>query len=206
VWTAVNNSSSASALGRSYPKSSWDSSFFLFSHIQGRATIEKLLFSVGIIAVGLLLGKGLSWLWKRDIISASVPVDHILKRMIKTVIIAVNPIIIIGAFWYVQLANVKLILLPFLGVFSLILGGFLAIAASKLQKLDRTKTGSMFVSGSFTNMGGFGTLFCFVLPDEACAGQAGQRSVYYGFSFIHSIRGGLECFPMGKAAFLRSLK
>ncbi|MDF2962091.1 MAG: Auxin Efflux Carrier [Paenibacillus sp.] len=73
-----------------------------------------------------------------------------------------NPVVIVGAFWSVKLEHMLLFTVPVLGIVTLVLGGFLALGISKFQRLSRAQTGSMFVSGSFTNMGSFGTLFCFV--------------------------------------------
>jgi predicted permease len=116
--------------------------------------------------VGLLLGKVLRRLWDGNYIPETVPIDNIFRWTTRMVFFVLSPIIIIGAFWFVQMGNAKLILLPILGAVCIVLGGFLAIIASKILKLDRAQTGSMFVSGCFTNMGGFGTLFCFVLLGE----------------------------------------
>jgi len=155
---------------------------------KGVSIIEKFVLPIGIIVAGILLGKGLRVLWERGLISRSVPLDLILKRIIQWVLLGINPIIILGAFWFVKLDSVKLVLLPLLGIFSLILGGCLALGASKLQKLSRAKTGAMFVSGSFTNMGSFGTLFCFVfigpesLPYIAMF-RLLEEFVYYSIGF-----------------------
>ncbi|MFC5449195.1 AEC family transporter [Paenibacillus aestuarii] len=128
--------------------------------------MEKLLVPLGILVIGLLFGKMLRRLWENKVIFGSAPLDLFLKKTIQWVLLIVSPFIITGAFWTVKLDSLKLIELPVLGVLTLVIGGLLAVGVSKFQKLDRAKTGSMFVSGSFTNMGNFGTFFCFVFIGE----------------------------------------
>ncbi|MBM7571705.1 AEC family transporter [Aquibacillus albus] len=60
----------------------------------------------------------------------------------------------------------KLIILPILGAFTLLLGGLFSLLASKLLKLNRYKMGSMFVSGGFSNWNSFGVLICFMFLGE----------------------------------------
>ncbi|MBP1963153.1 AEC family transporter [Paenibacillus aceris] len=128
--------------------------------------MEKLLIPLGIIVVGLILGKTLRGLWENKKIFKDAPLDTFLKKTIQWVLFFVSPFIITGAFWTVKLDSLKLIVLPFLGVLTLVIGGLLSVGVSKFLKLDRAKTGSMFVSGSFSNMGNFGTFFCFVFIGE----------------------------------------
>ncbi|MCR8630548.1 AEC family transporter [Paenibacillus radicis (ex Xue et al. 2023)] len=127
-------------------------------------------------------------LWERKHISDSVSVEVILKRINQLVLLGINPLIILGAFWFVKLDSMKLALLPMLGVLTLVLGGILAISISKFQKLDRAKTGAMFVSGSFTNMGNFGGLFCFVFIGPETVPYIAmfrllEQFVYYAIGF-----------------------
>jgi predicted permease len=72
-----------------------------------------------------------------------------------------------GAFWIINIDNPKLALIPILGAICIIIGGIFAIILSRFLKLDNKRKGSMFVSGSFTNLGLFGTIFCFSFLGEA---------------------------------------
>jgi predicted permease len=150
--------------------------------------IEEFIFSIIIIIFGLFIGNRLRWMEKQDRISSAISLENIMGWMTKTVFIIINPLIMIGAFWNVILVDAKMFLLPLLGILSLILGGLFAVGISKIQNLDRSKTGSMFVSGSFSNMGNFGTLFCFMfLGEESLVFVAMFRLleefVYYSFGF-----------------------
>jgi predicted permease len=112
------------------------------------------------------LGKVLRRLSVGNNIPETVPIEKIFRWTTRIAFFVLSPFIIIGAFWFVQLGNVKLIFLPLLGCVCIVLGGSLAIIISKILKLDRAKTGSMFVSGSFTNTESFGMLFCLVFLGE----------------------------------------
>ncbi|WP_157800987.1 AEC family transporter [Bacillus solitudinis] len=111
-----------------------------------------------------------------------------LKYTIRLVLLGLNPIVLIGAFWFVQLTDKSLIYLPILGVCTLMLGGALGIAAAKTLKMNRAQTGSMFVTGAFINIGSFGTLFCFLFFGEASLAYAAlfrlfEELIYYTVAF-----------------------
>ncbi len=152
--------------------------------------ILTFLYAIGIIAVGLALGKLLRLRCKDE--QAIATMQKYLSFTTKFVIIGLSPIIIIGAFWNVQLEEVRLILLPILGVTALVLGGILGIVFAKLRKLDRPQTGAMFVSGSFTNVGSFGTLFCYVFLGEASIVFAAMYRLFEEFVYY------LIGFPIAK--------
>ncbi|WP_251527758.1 AEC family transporter [Metabacillus litoralis] len=116
-----------------------------------------------IILIGLLLGIVFKWVESNKRIKN---VNRIFRFSTKLVLFVINPIIFIGVFWTINIDNPKLALLPILGAFCIILGGIFAIIFSKFLKLDNKKKGSMFVSGSFTNLGSFGTIFCFSFLGE----------------------------------------
>ncbi len=62
--------------------------------------------------------------------------------------------------------NIKIVALPFLGVFALFTGGILGLVAAKLLKLNRKDTGSMFTCGSFANIASIGGLVCYLFLGE----------------------------------------
>lgn len=124
----------------------------------GGNPIEKLLFLFLIILIGVILDIAFKW-WES--IKKTNNVNRILGVSTKLVLFVINPLILIGIFWNTSIENMKLALLPILGAICLILGGIFSLIAANLFKLDRAKKGSMFVSGSFTNLGALGTMFCF---------------------------------------------
>jgi Predicted permeases len=126
----------------------------------------KLLFSVVLIATGLLLGRGLRYAERIGWLPESISLPAVFRHATLFAMLVLNPIVIIGAFWTVDIRNIELAYLPVLGILALVAGGVVAILFARLQRLGRAQTGSMFVSGSFSNMGSFGTLFCFAFFGE----------------------------------------
>jgi predicted permease len=56
--------------------------------------------------------------------------------------------------------------LPFNGLFAILLGGALALGAAKVLQLEPRKTGAIYGCGSFTNIGSIGALVCFIFLGE----------------------------------------
>ncbi|MGJ9382779.1 AEC family transporter [Salipaludibacillus sp. CF4.18] len=129
--------------------------------------IGNFVFALAIVIIGLLAGKGLRVLLDKGTISSPEKMHRILKGSTMSALLVVNPLIIFGAFWYVQLDDLRLIVIPILGAIAIALGGGLSLYAAKWLKLGRKQQGSMFASGTFTNLGSFGNLFCFVFLGEA---------------------------------------
>lgn len=128
--------------------------------------MQKLILSLALIALGLILGKVIRWfeVTKRHRTDEEMPGYLLLIRGLALLVL--NPFIVATSFWVAALNDVKLIAIPLLGVSALALGGGAAIIFSKILGHDREKTGSMFVSGSFTNLGTFGGLICFAFFGE----------------------------------------
>ncbi|MDG5787723.1 hypothetical protein QA612_09450 [Evansella sp. AB-P1] len=129
--------------------------------------IGNFIFALFIIIIGLFFGRYLRALLDKGKIQSATKTHEMLKLCTMTALLVVNPVIILGAFWNVQLDEVRLLTVPLLGVLTLGLGGVLAVLASRMLKLKKAQEGSMFASGTFSNLGSFGNLFCFVLLGEA---------------------------------------
>ncbi|MCU0595341.1 MAG: hypothetical protein MUC98_07770 [Desulfobacterota bacterium] len=128
--------------------------------------MSKLLFSFAVILFGLLLGYGIQVLVNRKLLALPVPVDQLRKLLQKTALLFLNPVAIVGALWVVNIESIRLAALPFNGLFAILTGGALALAAAKLLKLEPRKTGAMYGCGSFTNIGSIGALVCFIFLGE----------------------------------------
>ncbi|WP_069999310.1 AEC family transporter [Cellulosilyticum sp. I15G10I2] len=126
----------------------------------------RFLIPTGIILVALILGKSIKFLTLKYKIEETVPVSKYIRMIQITALLGINPIITIGAFWGTNLNNIKLAALPVLGFGALVVGGILGYIASKLLKHTKRQTGSMIVSGSFTNIGNFGGLVCYIFFGE----------------------------------------
>jgi hypothetical protein len=128
--------------------------------------MSKFAYSLSIIAFGLLLGYLIQVAVSRRIIRLPLPIDDLRKLLQRIALLVVNPVAILGAVWVVNVDSIKLAALPFVGVFALLAGGVLALAAAKALNLSARRTGSLFSCGSFTNIGSIGALVCFVVLGE----------------------------------------
>lgn len=128
--------------------------------------IYKFIYSFSIIIFGLALGYIVQVLVNRQTIKLPVAMDRLRKLLQYIALLFLNPIAIVGAIWMVNIQNIRIAALPFLGLFALILGGMLALGAAKLLKLEPYKTGAMYGCGSFTNIGSVGALICFIFLGE----------------------------------------
>jgi predicted permease len=128
--------------------------------------MSKLIFSLAIILFGLALGYGIQILVNRKAIRLPIPLDRLRKLLQQTALLFMNPVAIVGALWVVNIESVRLAALPFNGLFAILAGGALALAAAKLLQLEPRKTGAMYGCGSFTNIGSIGALVCFIFLGE----------------------------------------
>ena len=129
--------------------------------------MSKFIYSFGIIFFGLALGYVIQVLHRRRRLYLPLSIDKLRILLQKVALLGLNPVAIVGAIWIVRIKDVGLMALPFIGFFSLLTGGLLALGAARMLKLDSRKTGAIFGCGSFTNIGSIGMLVCFVFLGEA---------------------------------------
>ncbi|KMK76130.1 AEC family transporter [Alkalihalobacillus pseudalcaliphilus] len=152
----------------------------------------KFILAIAIIIGGLLVGRLLRLFIQKNGQSSRIPFDKMIQKMIPFVLLGINPIILLAAFWIVEIEEMKFLLLPVLGIFALIIGGALAILSSRLLRHQPVQTGAMFVSGSFSNWGAFGMLFCFLLLGEMGLAFAAMVRLFEEL-FYYTV-----CFPVAK--------
>jgi len=150
--------------------------------------MSKFIYSFAIIFMGLLLGYVAQILVRRGYLELKMPIDDLRQILQKAALLLVNPIAIVGAVWIVNLKNATLIALPFIGLFSFLIGGALAVAASRLLVLESKKAGALFGCGFFTNIGAIGTLVCYIFLGEAGFALVAiyklfEELAYYGIGF-----------------------
>lgn len=150
--------------------------------------MSKFLFSFGVIAFGLSLGYAVQIAASRDIIRLPLPMDQIRKLLQKAALLFVNPVTVVGAVWIVDIEALSLAAFPFLGVGAILLGGGLALVASKAMGLASKQTGAFFACGSFTNIGSIGALICFMFLGEKGFAlvpiyKLFEELTYYGVGF-----------------------
>ena len=149
----------------------------------------KFFFTFGLIVSGLLIGYGIQALIRRKVLDLLLPLlDRLRRFLVEMVLLFINPITIVGALWTIRMKDGRLMAFPVLEVFAILLGGFLALGASKILKLERRKTGSMFACGFFTNTLSIGGLVCFVFLGEMGFALVAfyrifEEVMYYGVGF-----------------------
>ena len=129
--------------------------------------MNRLLFTLGIIAFGLFLGYTLKQVFERGIVRPPLPLSDLRKVLQKLALWGIMPIAFCGAIWIIKVDDLRVAAMPALGVTALLLGGAAALVVAGMMNLSRRQTGSFFVCGSFTNLGSMGGLVVFVFLGEA---------------------------------------
>ncbi len=124
----------------------------------------RMILSLSIIIGGLIIGQIVHLAVKKE--QPRAISDRYMSTIRDIIVFYVTPIILLGAFWTVDLRNTALISLPFILVLSLLFGAGLALLYSKIAKHDKSKTGAFFCCGSATNVGSFGGLLTFAFLGE----------------------------------------
>jgi hypothetical protein len=80
-----------------------------------------------VIVIGLVIGRLLRMMADHQSTPSWFPLSGVLFYCIRVVLLGLNPIILIGAFWYAELTDGLLLFLPLLGVMTIVLGGLLGV-------------------------------------------------------------------------------
>lgn len=129
--------------------------------------MHKILFSLFLIFFGLTFGYTIQIMVNAGKIKLPLPLDELRKGIQKTVLLSIVPTTVLGAIWILDLSDLRIIALPFVGALHFITGGAIAIAGAKIMGLSRKETGSLFSCGFFTNIGSMGGLVAYVLLGES---------------------------------------
>ncbi len=175
--------------------------------------MTKLLFTLGVIGAGLSFGYGLQRLAAAGRTRLPLPLADLRRLLQKIGLLFFMTISFLGAVWIIRVDSLKIAALPFLGVFILLLGGALAVAAARVLRLSRKQTGSLFACGSFSNIGSIGALVVFVFLGEkgfalVALYKLFEEMVYFTIGFpvakYFSTEGG-EGGPAGFSTRLRNV-
>jgi predicted permease len=150
--------------------------------------MSRFAFSFGVILFGLALGYSIQKLNQKYRPDRPLPVERIKSFLQKLALVVFSPIAIAGAVWIVHFNNIRLAVLPLMGVLAFVSGGAIAILFSKMMKLDARKAGAMLGCGSYANIGAVGSLVCFVFLGEPGYAlvplyKLFEEVVYYGIGF-----------------------
>jgi len=149
---------------------------------------NNLIISLSYIFFGLIIGYSIQLLEQRRIIRLPISLEKLRKFLQKIGLLFFMPISFIGALWIIKIDNIKIVALPFLGIFALLIGGLLGLTAARFLQLKQKDTGSMFTCGSFTNIGSIGGLICYIfLGEEGFAlvpiYKLFEQVIYYAIGF-----------------------
>ena len=148
----------------------------------------KILFSLGLVFLGLSVGYLFRVLLERGTLHVSTPLEFLRKRLQRAALLFFNPIAILGATWVADLSSIKIAAMPVLGLFALVWGGSLAFLGARAFAFSNRQTGAYIVCGGFTNIGSLGALFCFVFLGEQGFAlvpfyKLFEELAYYGVGF-----------------------
>ena len=128
--------------------------------------MQKLLFSLTIIAAGLSVG----YIIQRLVKAGRIKADHSLvktRRLLQRIaLLGLNPLAAMGAIWIFELNNIRIVWLPVLGVLTLLTGGAAGLLIGRALKLERPQAGAFFSAGGMFNIGSIGALVVFIFLGE----------------------------------------
>lgn len=155
------------------------------------AGIWDIVYSLGLIAVGLLLGYLYRNFCPHGIAQTEAEITKLRQKLQATALLYINPIAFGGAIWALNINNIRIIALPFLGAFAVTLGGLFALIAAKLMSMENKQTGVFVVCGSFTNIGSIGSLVTYILLGEPAVAlmpfyKLFETFLYYGVGFPYA--------------------
>lgn len=130
----------------------------------------KLLFTLGVITSGLSLGYSIQRLAAAQRLMLPLPIVDLRRGLQKVGLLFFMYFSFMATVWIIRVDSLRLVALPAIGLFVLLLGGVLALGFARAFALNRRQTGSYFACGSFSNIGSIGALVVFVfLGEEAFA-------------------------------------
>ncbi len=128
--------------------------------------MQKLVFSLSIIAVGLTIG----YLIQRLVLAGKIKAERSLAKQRKALqgvaLLCLSPIATVGAIWILSFDTIRIVLMPAIGVLAILVGGFAAFTVGKMLTLRPKQAGAFFCCGAMTNVGSVGSLVVFVFLGE----------------------------------------
>ncbi len=155
------------------------------------ASLGDILYSLGLIASGLSLGYLYRNKHPHGVNQSEESINKLRRKLQTTSILYLNPFVFGGAIWALNLSDIRIFALPFLGAFAVTLGGVLGYVAARLFKLNRKQKGVMVTCGSFTNIGSIGSLITFILLGDTAISlipfyKFFETFLYYGVGFPYA--------------------
>ncbi len=145
----------------------------------GDGLLLVLSVTFGSLLLGLLTRESAQRLSRR--VARKLPEG---SRLLKLVAIFVlNPVPIANSFWRLSLAGGPLVAFPFLGVFSIAVGGATAIAFNRIFRVPPKRAASVFTAGAFTNILSIGGLTVFAFFGHDAYALVPLFNTFIAFSY-----------------------
>jgi len=128
--------------------------------------MQKLSFSLSIIAVGLAIGYLIQRLVLAGVIKADTSLAKQRKMLQRVALLCLSPIANMGAIWILSFDNIRIAIMPSIGILALVTGGFAALIIGKMLRMKPKQAGAFFCCGAMSNVGSIGTLLVFVFLGE----------------------------------------
>jgi predicted permease len=122
--------------------------------------MSSIIISLFLVFLGLTLGFAIKKMAPRDYTSTR-------KKIQVLCIVFIAPLTIVSSVWVAPWQHWEMFSLPFICLFTLLLGGLIAFILAKPLGLDREQRAVFSVTGGFSNLGSLGGLICFMLIGEA---------------------------------------
>ena len=150
-----------------------------------------IAYSLGLIATGLLIGYLYRNKCPHGIAQTETEINATRRRLQATALLYVTPVAFGGAIWALNISDIRIIALPFLGAFAVTLGGALALIAARAMKLPPRQKGVLVLCGGFTNIGSIGSLVTYILLGETAVAlmpfyKLLETFLYYGVGFPYA--------------------
>ncbi|WP_319559560.1 hypothetical protein [Marispirochaeta sp.] len=98
-----------------------------------------------------------------------------------------------GAIWIFQIHTFRLLFLPILGFLAIFTGAAASLGIGKRLKLDPSRRGALFSTGTMSNLGSVGSLVVFTTLGEAGYAMVPFYRLFELFSYY------VICFPIAKS-------
>ena len=149
--------------------------------------MSRFFYTLALMFSALAAGYTLRVLIDRRILRLPVELLKIRKILQTVALLFFIPLTFLGAVWIVDLDNLKILALPFIEVFAILLGGTLAYGFARVQTLTRRQTGPYIITGAFGNVGSIGGLICYMYLGEAAFALVGlyklfEELMYFAFA------------------------
>lgn len=128
--------------------------------------MHDIYVSMCLIFFGLAAGYAVQILVSSGKVRLPLPLDVVRKDLQKFVLLFISPVTVVGAIWTMDLGDIRIAVVPFIGILHFLIGGAVAVFVAKILKLGKKETGSFFSCGFFTNIGSIGGLVVYSLLGE----------------------------------------